>query len=158
MTQPQRNTTLAAAIVAGLLSIPMTWMTIQITQMPGSVGSFSFASGGMTFDVTGLNGHVTFLVKTPFWFLACLAIAASVLQLMSGTKSFAIPKAAEWTTAIAALVWILIAIVMTVFSGQSSLGLGSLLALCSAALPVICLKLETADQPIKDEVHNSTVS
>jgi len=53
---------------------------------------FNSAFGGMTIDVTGLNGHVTFLFKTPIWFIVCVAIAANALQLMGNSKTFAIPK------------------------------------------------------------------
>ena len=83
MKQQHKNSLLALAIFCGLLSLPMTWLTIRDAQIQSGFGEmFNSAFGGITIDVTGLNGHLTFLVKTPIWFIVLLAIAASSLQLM----------------------------------------------------------------------------
>ena len=118
----------------------MTWMTIHGAQIQGGFGDmFNSTFGGMTIAVTGLNGHLTFLVKTPIWFIVLVAIAASVLQLMRGSKTFAIPRAAEWGVASLAVGWIGIAIVIALFSGKASLGIGALLGLTSAVVPLAML-------------------
>jgi len=142
MNPKQKNTLLAAGIVSGLVSLPMTWMTIRNAEMQieGGFGNlFNSALQGMTFDVTGLNGHVTMLFKTPLWFVVVVAIAANVLQLMRSSDAFAIPKFALWIVAVAAAVWITIPIVMALFSGKATLGIGWFLGLFCAAAPLVCL-------------------
>lgn len=104
MNAKQKNSLLAAAIVAGLLSLPMNWLTIRGAQVEGGFGMFF--PGNLTVDVTGLSGYVTFLFKTPLWFIVCVAISAGVLQLMRYTQAFAVPKFAEWAVAVVGLVWI----------------------------------------------------
>jgi len=144
--QQHKNSLLALAIVAGLLSLPMTWMTIRGAQIQGGFGEmFNSALGGMTFDVTGLNGHLTFLVKTPIWFIILVAIAASVVQLMRGSKTFAIPSAVEWGLACVAVAWVGFAFVVPLFSDQASFGMGALLGLFAAATPLAMLCLPTAE-------------
>jgi hypothetical protein len=146
--QQHKNSLLALAIVAGLLSLPMTWMTIRGAQILGGFGEmFNFAFDGMTIDVTGLNGHLTFLVKTPIWFIILVAIAASVVQLMRGSKTFAIPSAVEWGIACVAVAWVGLALVIALFSGKASLGIGALLGLFAAATPfaMLCLPSAAAD-------------
>ena len=140
MTQPQKNTALAFASVAGLISLPLTWMNIRGATIQGGFGDmFNSAFVPITIDVTGLNGHVTFLFETPLWLIIGVAIAASLLQLMRNSKMFAIPRFAEWLTAIVAVAWISLAVIVALFSGTASLGIGCLFGLASAVIPVICL-------------------
>ncbi len=97
MNQQTKNTMLVVAILAGLLSLPTTWMTIRNAQFQGGMGEmFNTAFNNMTIDVTGLNGHVTFLVKTPIWLIVVLAIAASAMQLMQASQAFAVPQLLVW--------------------------------------------------------------
>jgi hypothetical protein len=142
MTQPQKNTALALAIVAGVMSLPLPWMTIRgatIQSGPGHI--FHSASDGLTIDVTGLNGHVTLLFKTPIWFIVGVAIAASVLQLMHHSGMFAVPRFAEWLTSIIAVAWVAPAIIVAMLSGKTAPGLGLLLGLAAAVIPVVCLTI-----------------
>ena len=148
MTQPQKNTALALGIVAGLLSLPLPWMTLRGATIQGGFGEmFNAPFGGMTIDVTGLNGSVTLLFKTPLWFLVGVAITANVLQLMRNSKSFAIPRFAEWLAAIIAVVWIALAILIALTSGKATLGIGSLLGFASAVIPVVCLFISSPPTP-----------
>jgi hypothetical protein len=145
MKQQYKNSLLALAIVVGLLSLPMTWMTIRGAQIQGGFGEmFNSVFGNMTFDVTGLSGHVTFLVETPIWFIILVTIAASVVQLMRGSKTFAIPSVVEWGLACVAVAWVGLALVLALFSDQVSLGMGALLGLFAAATPFVMLCLPTA--------------
>ncbi|HIN96036.1 MAG TPA: hypothetical protein EYN03_10370, partial [Planctomycetes bacterium] len=147
MTQPQKNTALVFAIVAGLVSLPMTWMTLQGAEIQGGLGEiFNSALGEISLVVTGLNGSITFLFKTPIWFIVVIAIAASVLQLMQDSETFSIPRPAQWATAIVALAWIGLAIVMALFSGKATLGMGALLGLFSGVVPVVCLAIASPDE------------
>lgn len=159
MTQPQKNTALAFAIVAALLSLPLTWMTIHNAQLQVAFGQmFDSSFGGLTINITGFNGHVTLLFKTPIWFIACVAIAANGLQLMHPSKLFAIPRLAIWGAAIYALVAIGLTVVIGMASGKATLGIGSLLGLISAVIPVVCLALPSqaiAEQyPLSDQPAN----
>src|SRR5262245_37985838 len=136
MNEKQKNTLLAAGIVSGVVSLPMTWMTIHNAemQMGGGLGNlFNSAFPGMTFDLTALNGHVTMLVKTPLWFVVGVAIAANVMQLMRSSAMFAISRTALWIVAIVAALWITIPILLALSSGKATLGIGWLLGLFSAA-------------------------
>lgn len=153
MKQPHKNSLLALAIVSGLLSLPTTWMTIHGAQFQGGFGNmrdpafgemFNPVFGQMKIDVTGLNGHFTFLVETPIWFITLVAIAASIVQLMRGSKIFAIPAAVEWSIACVAVGWVGLAIITALFSGKASLGIGSILGLFSAATPLAVLFVPSA--------------
>jgi hypothetical protein len=149
MTQPQKNTALAFAILAGLISLPLTWMTIHNAKLESGFGDLS-AFAGITVEVTGLNYQVTFPLKTPFWCIIGVAIAASLLQLMRNSKMFAIPRFAEWLTAIVAVAWISLIIIVTWFSGEVSLGIGSLFGLASAVIPVVCLAIPASRKQTVD--------
>jgi len=157
MNPKQKNTLLAAGIVSGLVSLPMTWMTIRNAEMQieGGFGNlFNSAFQGMTFDVTGLNGHVTLLFKTPLWFVVGVAIAANVLQLMRSSDTFAIPKIALWIVAIGAAIWITIPILMALSSGKATLGIGWFLGLFCAAAPLVCLFVP--DTKVESPERNTT--
>jgi len=140
MTQQTKNTLLVLAIVAGAVSLPLTWMTIRGAQVEGGLGEMF---GGMTFHVTGLNGYVTFLIKVPIWAIVGLAALASSLQLMNSSAMFAVPRAAEWFVALLALAWIVIALGVALISGQAALKIGSALGFFCALVPVICLASPT---------------
>lgn len=159
MTQPQKNTALTFAIIAGLFSLPLTWMTIRGARMQGGLGDmFNSMLGEMTVNVTGLNGHLTFLVKTPIWFIVSVAIAASVLQLMQSSKTFAIPHVVEWLTAIVAVAWVFFPIVMVLFSDKATLGIGLLLGFVSAVIPAICLATSSSQkQALEPDFDNAGV-
>ena len=142
MNPKQKNTLLAAGIVSGLLSLPMTWMTIRNAEfnIEGGFGDlFNSAFQGMTFDITGLNGNVTLLFKTPLWFIVAIAIAANALQLMRSSEMFAIPKGALRIVVIGATFWVTVPIINVLLTGEATLGIGALLGLCCAAAPLVCL-------------------
>lgn len=149
MTQPQKNTLRAIAIVVGLLSLPMTWMTLTGGTMRSPFGeTLGFPVGGMTINVTGLNGSITFLVKTPVWFVVGVAILANALQMMKNTKVFAVPAAAEWVTAILAVGWVTVAILVGIGSEKASLGIGAVLGLVCAAIPLVCLLVKSPPEEV----------
>ncbi|TWU34529.1 hypothetical protein Q31b_54830 [Novipirellula aureliae] len=159
MNAKQKNTILAAGIVSGLVSLPMTWMTIRNAEMQieGGFGNlFNSAFQGMTFDVTGLNGHVTLLFKTPLWFVVAVAIAANVLQLMRSSDAFAIPKIALWIVAIGAAIWITTPIGLALSSGKATLGIGWFLGLACASAPLVCLFMPDTEMGRAEHNANDT--
>jgi hypothetical protein len=148
MSPKQKNTALVAAIVSGLFSLPLTWMTLRNAQMQigGGIGDLiSSTFPGFAFDVTGLNGHVTLLLKTPLWFIVCIAISASVLQLMRPSQTFAIPRLAMWGTAIVGVVWTTVPVTIVLVTGKASVGIGWLLGLFCAFVPLVCLLRPSRD-------------
>ncbi|GAB5439756.1 MAG: hypothetical protein Fues2KO_01050 [Fuerstiella sp.] len=133
MNLQNRRLLLAGAVVLGLLSLPMTWMTIHNAQISGGM----FSMPGMSLDVTGLNGHVTLLVKTPLWFVVSVIVAAAVAQWMHFTGTITVPRPLAAVLSIAGLGWVGLAIVISLASSQASLGLGALIALAAAVMTLI---------------------
>lgn len=142
MTQQYKNSALALAIVAGLVSLPMTWVTVTASIQGESEGT-RFSFGGMAQDYTGFNSYVTNVFTIPIWVVVSIAIVACLLQLMRNTKMFAIPRVAEWGSAIISLVWIGTFVFVGMF--QATLGMGSFLGLFCAAVPIICLVTPTSE-------------
>lgn len=145
ITQQQKNTAALFAILAGLISIPLTWMTISGPQILTGLGDpFHFPIGQL--KVTGINGTITFLFKSPIWFIVGIAISANVLQLMQNSKQFAIPWFVGWVTAIFGVIWIGIGICVALFSDKATLGIGSLLGFFCAGVALFCVIVPTSTQ------------
>lgn len=145
MNTKQKNTALVAAILAGLLSLPLTWLTIRNAEISFNgpmAGMFNSAMMGMTLSVTGFSGRVTFLFTTPIWLLVVISIGASVLQLMRHSKAFEIPKVAEWITAVIGVVWMSIPVFLAMTSGKVGIGVGWLLGMACAIVPLYFLIFE----------------
>lgn len=135
MNAETRRLLLSGAILLSLLSLPMTWMTIHDPEVTGGFGGM-LPLAGLSLDVTGLNGHVNFLVQTPLWFVVCVIAGASVMEWMHYGGVAKIPRPVVLMVGGAGLVWVGIAILTALGSGKASLGLGSILALAGA---VLCL-------------------
>ena len=149
MTPPQRNTLLAVGIVCGLLALPTTWLTIDGGEISfegpgGNSLELDFGLPGMNLAVTGLNGFVDLPVRTPLWLIISVAIGAGVLQLLRGTGQFALPPALLWITAGFVALWVLAVLIMALSNGKASLGIGALLGLASAVIPLVSLCVATA--------------
>lgn len=153
MKPATQNGVLAAAIVAGILSLPTTWLTIrniniQITPDFGGriltpdsdfTGMISSNITNTSFDVTGLNGHVTLLVKFPIWLIVCLAISACLFLIADRSHAIVFPRVLLWVVAIASLVLTVLPLVIALGSGRATPGIGWLLGLACAATPVAVL-------------------
>ncbi|WP_339730280.1 hypothetical protein [uncultured Gimesia sp.] len=150
MAQPLKNTAALFAILAGLISIPLSWMTIYGAQFTDGAGNrFPIPIDEfkvLGFSVTGINGSFTFLFETPIWFLVGIAISANVLQLMHNSTQFAIPSFAEWATALFGFIGIGLGICVALFSDKVTLGIGSLMGLFCAGVALLCLVVPTSDQ------------
>lgn len=163
MTQPQKNTSLALAIALGLISLPLTWMTIRGATFqggPADVLNLAFREMIETVEITALDGYVTLLFKAPIWSIVCVSILASVLQLMRSSEVFAIPRLAEWATSFAGLAWMSLAVVCVVSSGKASLSIGCLLGLTAAVIPVVCLAvpLSPSNPPAPHDADSAIAS
>ncbi len=144
MNSKQKNSVLVAGILAGVISLPLPWMSISnpVLQSPLG-GSIPLPIFGQV-QVTGFNGSVTFLVTSPIWLVIALAIGASVAQFMRQSKMFEIPTFVVWAIAILALTLTIVPLIGALTSGQASPGIGWLLGLFCAAAPVICLATRTS--------------
>ena len=141
MNPKHKNTLLVTAIASGLLSLPMTWMTIRNAEMRfkgGLEGLFDSALQGMTLDVTGLNGYATLLFKTPLWFVVLVAIAANAIQLIRSSDKFTIPKTSFRIAAFGATIWVTIPMVNVLLTGDATPGIGWFLAIFCAVAPLVC--------------------
>lgn len=150
----QKNTLLVTAILAGLVSLPLTWMTIHNPQLQlggGMNGLTEMFGTPISFDVTGLNGHVTMLIKAPLWFVVCVAMGASVLQLMQNSKVFAVPTIVAMFAAVIGMVWTAAPIVPALVTGKGTPGIGWLLAMYCAAVPLACLAVPS--HPVNDDAN-----
>ena len=181
----QKNTLLVTAILAGLMSLPLTWMTIHNARVQSEGGvnirlgfisahdhnaELKFGGGmndrggmnahiemfgapysAMSFDVTGLNGHVTMFFNAPLWFVICVAIGANVLQLMQHSRLFTVPTFAAWGTALIGIVWTSAPIGLTLVTGKATPGIGWLPAMYCAAAPIVCLSVLT--RSVNDAAH-----
>jgi len=142
-----KNSTRVAAIISGLMSLSMPWMTIHNAQLrfgDGQGDVFSSAPSGLSLTVTALNGYVTFLAKTPLWFIVCAAVGANVAQFMANSRYFAIPRPMEWAIAVLACFLIVLLAVVAIGTGQATLGIGWCLGLFCAAVPILCLARPTS--------------
>ncbi|WP_442511484.1 hypothetical protein SH528x_003165 [Novipirellula sp. SH528] len=153
MKPATQNGLLTAAIVAGLLSLPSTWMTIRNTNIritPNFGGQLitpdtEFANlvipsvTNTSFDVTGLNGHVTFLAKFPIWLIVGIAITGCLFQIAEKFDAIAFPRILLWSIAISALALTVLPLVIALGSGRSSPGIGWFLGLACAVTPVVVL-------------------
>ena len=147
MTPKQKKTLLISAILAGVLSIPMTWLSVRqasVSFAGGFGGMMPSGFAAMSMNVTGINGSVNLLFSAPIWFVVFVAIAANVLQLLRNSNSVEIPKLAEWITAIVAVVWTTLPIILVLGSGRITPALGWLLGMYCAITPLACLCLERA--------------
>ncbi len=134
-------------MVTGPVSLPMPWMSVSGAQIDGSLGELATATlGDITVNANAFNGHITFLVKTPIWFIVAVAIAASVLQLMENSPAFSIPPLAQWLTATAGVVWIGLVVVLPVFAENAALGIGALVGMVAAVIPLVFLWLASPDE------------
>lgn len=154
MSKPRMNALLSIAIAAGLLSLPMTWLTVRSTSLrftPKVNGpihgpdffSDAFQQLGITrMSVSGLNGSMGLLgVNLPIWTVVAIAIAACLCQMANNLSGFDFPEPLLWIVAAVALLWVLLPVGLVLFSGQATPGPGWLLGATCAITPVATLFL-----------------
>ena len=153
MKPATQNGLLAAAIVAGLLSLPTVWMTIRNTDIqirPTFGGQLLSPNSDFSklivpnvtnthFDVTGLNGHVTLVVKLPIWLVVVFAMVTCLFLLLDNSRSLSFPRGMLWSLCILSLVFTTLPLVLGLASGRASPGIGWLLGLFCAATPLVVL-------------------
>jgi hypothetical protein len=80
-----------------------------------------------------------------------VSVVAGLLQLMHYTQMFAIPKFVEWAAAIVAAVWTSDPMIILLFSGKATPGVGWFLGLFCAAAPLACLIVPTCNVKPDDD-------
>jgi len=143
MTIPHANTLLTFSIVAGVLSLPLTWCTFEtIKGVELSIQFWQYFSHPLplhsTVYVTGLTGKVSHPIEIPAWFIVAIAITASVMQFMAQSSRFAIPNSVAWITTIIGVAWILI-LPLRPGSQHVSISIGYWLAVFCTCGPLACL-------------------
>lgn len=132
MNERHRNTTLVAAIVCGLVSLYLPWLTHHIGPDQGP-----FAGLGAAFpSSTGLTGSITLVVAFPFWMFAVLGMSASGMQLLRISPHFDSTPVVESLLSVLATVGVVA--VVFVEGKDTTPGLGWVFALLAALLPLSC--------------------
>ncbi len=147
MNTKQRNTFLASAIASGLFSLPATWMHFRnFESRVGAIGEQrSTVLRGVSHSVTGVDGDVSFLFTVPIWVVVCIAIGASLLHFMRESDRFAVSMWAIWATGSFAIAWMVVPLAVSLTPDHTILGIGTLLGIYCAAVPLICAILSRRD-------------
>jgi hypothetical protein len=152
MNVKRKNTVRATAIGEGLISLLMAWFSVL------KVLEFGFGNG-FNMDAYAWNSHVTLFIKMPVWFIVMLSIAANVLQYMSYSRNFEVSKAVEWGVAgFAALCMSLPFYSSIASSREFTVGLGWMLGMYCAIVPLICLFARPAEAPTPPSDHPDRLS
>ena len=116
------------AILLLLISLPLTWMTIRNAgmQLPSNMSFPSFP--GITFKVTGLNGTITFLAQVPIWLIVMVGVIGVALALMNHLGLASVARAVPLLLVFFSAIYIVIAIVVALGSGNASPGIGAFVA------------------------------
>lgn len=148
------------ALLALLVSLPLEWMTIYNVKMQFNGGMQGFDQmmpspfGPMTASVTGLNGHVTFLLKMPIWLIVIFGLLGIGLALL---KNFGYGNFKNYIPLIPlslSTVYVLLALLVTVTSSDANPQIGLFLALVGLVMGYIY----TLKRPVASLVENSVKS
>ena len=153
MKTATQNGLLAAAIVAGLLSLPTVWMTLSNTsiQFTPNVGGQILTRNtdfsnviipnvmNTRFEVTGLNGHIRFLVKVPIWLVVVLGMVSCLFLILNNLPMLSFPRGLLWCICVVSFVYTTLPVLIGLTSGRVAPGIGWFLGLFCSAVPFIVL-------------------
>lgn len=129
-----------SAILALAVSVPLVWMTVHEGHIELSGGPPGFnrmpapSVPAINFEVTGINGHITFLTKVPIWLIVAVGIAGVLLALLNCLGAASLSRVVPLIPLSASAVYILIALVVAVGSEKASVGAGTFVALIGLGL------------------------
>ena len=130
---------LLGGMIASLVSLPLTWFTLKSTM--GDMTGMPGLGGAMSFSVSA-NGFKGLLFGIPIWLVMLVAAGAGLLQYLRAIGKFEAPPAAEWGTAIGAAAILALGMIRLITAGLMP-GIGMLLGLAGAAVPIVCLAMPT---------------
>lgn len=170
MTKSAQQGLTVAGILLALVSLPMAWQTIRVEQVNVSVNGLPFGGGdaagqaiadsfgsmavGSVQQVTGLNGFVTLGLKLPYWFLIALVCIAGVLQILSKSSAFQVPRTFLWIIALTPLFFIAASDVLPVLIGKGHPETGGIIALLSSAIMIVCMGAPTEESTDSSSVES----
>jgi hypothetical protein len=98
-TQERNNIVLGClvAVAVLLLAIPVQWFTITNSSLqvngPKEVAALlAHDYPGVTFNVTGVNGNISFLVQLPIWLLLCISSFGIIVLALNILGFIAVPR------------------------------------------------------------------
>jgi hypothetical protein len=131
------------ALLALVLSLPLEWMTIHNAKMQFSGGLQGFGEmmsssfGTMTLEVTGINGHITFLIKLPIWLIVVIGLIGVILALLNCLRATSLPKLVPLVPLSLSALYVVVALFITIGSSEATLGVGIFVALVGLVLGYI---------------------
>ena len=131
------------SLLALVLSLPLEWMTIHNAEMQFTGGFQGFGEmmsssfGRMTLTVTGINGHITFLVKLPIWLIIVIGLIGVLLALLNCLRAASLPKLVPLIPLSLSTLYVVVALVITIGSSQATVGVGIFVALLGLLLGYI---------------------
>ncbi len=139
MTPKQLTGLLLAGVLAGIISLPTTWVTFH----PAKGGPVSFVDwigftlGDPTITVTGFTGHTFIPCDVPLWVIVSISIGAAALRLMQlqNSSTFALPMVKG--IAMIGAIWVTVVFLLMLVGERDSVGIGGFLALICAAISVV---------------------
>jgi hypothetical protein len=127
----QRNNKVVVVILGAILllaSLPSEWMTIRNATL-NFPGASVPGAGGLTFTVTGFNGHITWGAKLPIWFIVSLGLVSLLMILLNRIKATSLPTWVILAPGIISAAFSCVGIFIGATSEQTSLGMGGFLAI-----------------------------
>ena len=128
------------AILALVISLPLEWMTIHNAPMqfnggPQGLGNMIAPSlTTMTVKVTGINGHITFLVKLPIWLIVVVGMIGVLLAVLNCLRVASIPRIAVLIPLSLSTLYVVITLVITIGIEEATVGIGIFIALIGLGL------------------------
>ena len=165
MSLPRRNALLSLAIVAGLLSLPTTWLKFTKTKFtitPNFGGRIlnqdsdfkSMLAQKVTktsLSLTGLNGSVSLILDIPIWLIATLAIMSNILILADAHAGIDFPRAVLWAFSIAATCLATLPALIAIAVENVTPGIGWAFGLVAAIVPLSVLWVVSRPELIDDK-------
>ena len=127
------------AILALVVSLPMEWITLhKASFVPDrTFGNFSnMLPNTIAMSITGLNGHITWLVKMPIWFIVVIGIAGVVISVLIGIRAILLPTWALLIPIVFSGIYMFIGLSVGL-KEQASIGIGLIVALIGIGLAFV---------------------
>jgi len=128
------------ALLALVLSLPLEWMTIHNARMQfndgfqGSGITMPSLFGSMSLNLTGFNGHITFLVKLPIWLIVVVGLIGVLLAILNCLRVASFPKLVPLVPLSLSALYVVMAFFICIGSSDATMGIGIFVALIGLVL------------------------